>query len=199
MDPSAERPPRPDLRPGSSMTTRGGWATLVVVGMILAVVLGGYVVAAALSQPVGATVDVAEVVRIHPLSGWAVARRGTIAGAPFAQITRGSGNLEIAALARRGGDAERLATDYARIVLSPRLSQLSTSTEIDVTLRSGLSGVRFAYVGVESATGASIEGEVTAVVAPSGNGVVFDGWGPAGSLSFIRSDIDAMIADAEVR
>ncbi len=198
-DPRDERPERPDLPSGTRAASRGGWATVVVVGVILAVVLGGYVVAGALSEPAGAPVDVAGVVRVHPLSGWALARRGSIAGVPFAQVTRGSGTLLIAALPGRGGDAERLATDYARLVLSKELSQLSTSKELDpVTLRSGLHGVRFAYVGVVADTGASVEGEVTAVVSPAGNGVVFDGWGPAGLLSFVRADIDTMIANAEV-
>jgi hypothetical protein len=171
----------------------------VVVCVIVAVVFGGYVVAAALSAPAGAPVDVAGIVQVQPLSGWALAGRGTVAGVPFAQITRGSGNLATTALASRGGDAERLATDYARIVLEPRLSQLSISRRLDdVRLRSGLRGVRFAYVGVVADTGASIEGEVTATIAPSGNGVVFDGWAPAGVLSFVRSDIDTMIARAEI-
>ena len=167
--------------------------------MILATVLGGYVVAAALSEPTGAPVDVAGIVQVQPLSGWAFAGQGTVVGVPFAQITRGSGTLVTTALASRGGDAERLAADYARIILDPRCSQLSMSRRLDdVRLRSGLRGVRFAYVGVVAATGASIEGEVTAVIAPSGNGVVFDGWAPAGVLSFVGSDIDTMVARAEI-
>ena len=181
------------------MRSRGGLATFAVVGVIIVVVLGGYVVAAALSEPVGESVDVAGVVRVQPLRGWALARRGTIAGVPLAQVTRGSGNLRIAAISGRGGSAERLANDYQRLVLSRELSQLSVSKQLNaVTLRSGLRGLRFAYVGVVAGTGASVEGEVIAVVAPSGNAVVFDGWAPAGLLPFVRSDIDAMVANAEV-
>lgn len=171
----------------------------MVVCVIVATVLGGYVVAAALSEPTGAPVDVAGIVQVQPLSGWALAGQGTVAGVPLAQITRGSGNLVTTALASRGGNAERLAADYARIILDPRCSQLSMSRRLDdVLLRSGLRGVRFAYVGVIADTGASIEGEVTAVIAPSGNGVVFDGWAPAGVLSFVRPDIDTMVARAEI-
>jgi hypothetical protein len=193
------RPMRPDLLPGRRRASRGGWGAAVVVGVILVVVLGGYVVAGALSEPAGAPVDVAGLVRIQPLSGWAESGTGTTAGVPFAQITRGSGNLRIAALAGRGGSAERLATDYARIVLSRELSQLSVSKELEhVTLRSGLPGVRFAYVGVVADTGTSVEGEVTTVVSAAGNGAVFDGWTPAGLLSFVRTDIDTMIDRAEV-
>ena len=39
---------------------------------------------------------------------------------------------------------------------------------------------------------------MTIVVTPSDQGVVFDGWAPAGLLPFVRSDIETMIADAAV-
>ena len=193
------RPERPDVLSGRGHTSRGGWATALVVGVILVVVLGGYVVAAALSEPAGAPIVVAGIVQVQPLTGWAESDTGTVAGVPFAQVTRGSGNLRIAALAGRGGSAERLATDYARIVLSRELSQLSVSKELErVMLDSGIPGVRFAYVGVVADSGTSVEGEVTTVVSPAGNGAVFDGWAPAGLLSFVRSDIDTMVDRAEV-
>ena len=57
-------------------------------------------------------------------------------------------------------------------------------------------GARFGYIG-STETGAAIEGEVTVVVAPSGQGVVFDGWAP-GSLAFVDGDLATMIEQAEV-
>ncbi len=57
---------------------------------------------------------------------------------------------------------------------------------------------RFAYVGVIAETGTSVEGEVTVVVTPSGHGIVFNAWAPAGLLSFVRSDVRTMVAEAEV-
>ncbi len=35
-------------------------------------------------------------------------------------------------------------------------------------------------------------------VTPSGHGIVFNGWAPAGLLPFVRSDVRTMIAEAEV-
>ena len=41
-------------------------------------------------------------------------------------------------------------------------------------------------------------GEVTAVVSPSGAGVIFDGRAPAGQLQFENDEIDEMIERAEI-
>ena len=80
------------------------------------------------------------------------------------------------------------------------LSQLSVSSTLEpVRLRSGQTGVRFAYIGVAADSGTSVEGEVTVLVTASGHGIVFNGWAPAGLLSFVRSDVRTMVADAEVR
>ena len=73
-----------------------------------------------------------------------------------------------------------------------------SSTLEPVRLRSGQSGVRFAYIGVLADTGTSVEGEVAVFVTPSGHGIVFNGWAPSGLLSFVRSDVRTMIAEAEV-
>jgi len=196
--PTATEPPRPDLRPDGHPPTRGLRATLVVLGVMLVVVLGGYVVAAALSEPAGPAATIRGVVSVRPLSGWAVAKRGTLDGLPFVRLTRGSGNLDVVVAAPYAGSVDQLANDYATHVLSRQLDQLSFSRRLEtVRLPSGLQGARFGYVGVAD-TGASIEGEVTVVVTSSGHGVVFDGWGPAGLLSFERSDIETMIDRAAV-
>lgn len=190
-------PTRPDLAPGGGRPSRGGWATLVVLGVIVTVVLGGYVTGAALSEPSGSTVDVAGIVRVRPLSGWALADRGTVAGRPFVHLTRGNGNLVVVAFGGPIEDVQTLAQGYADL-RSARLSQLSVSQPRTIRLGSGLAGVRFGYVAVVARTGTSIEGEVTVVVTPSGDGVVFDAWAPSGVLSFVSSDIGSMIEHAQV-
>lgn len=170
-----------------------------MVAVILAVVLGGYVVAAALSEPAGPPVGFRGVVSVRPVSGWVDAGHFAVAGAPFVRLTRGSGNLDVGAVVPYTSDTRTLALLYVRTVLSTELNQLSVSRVLgDVRLRSGLVGVRFGYVGVNADTGTSIEGEVTIVVTPSDHGVVFDGWASAGLLPFVRSDIETMVADAAV-
>ncbi len=166
---------------------------------ILVVVLGGYVVAAALSETAGPPVGIAGAVGVRPLSGWVVADTTvSFDGAPSLQLTRGNGNLSVSVRQPYRGDPETLAQEY-RAFLSNRLSQLSVSSTLEpVRLRSGQTGVRFAYIGVLADTGTSVEGEVAVFVTPSGHGIVFNGWAPSGLLSFVRSDVRTMIAEAEV-
>jgi hypothetical protein len=52
---------------------------------------------------------------------------------------------------------------------------------------------------VAADSGTSVEGEVTVLVTASRHGIVFNGWAPAGLLSFVRSDVRTMVTDAEVR
>jgi hypothetical protein len=179
----------------------GGWATAAVVATIVAVVLGGYVLAAALSEPVGKPVGIPGVVTLRPLSGWIFAGSGNGSGdGPFVQVTRGSGNLQVTVRDPFLGDPETLAEMYRDEVLSDRLSQLSVSRSLEsVRLDGEPSGVRFAYVGVIAETGTSVEGEVTIVVTTSGHGIVFNAWAPAGLLSFVRSDVRTMVSEADVR
>ena len=167
---------------------------------ILVVVLGGYVAAAALSEPAGEPVGITGVVSVRPLSGWIFAGKGTeFGGGPSVQITRGSGNLRVTVREPYRGDPETLAGAYRESVLAERLSQLSVSRSFEtVRLRTGLHGIRFAYVGVIADTGTSVEGEVTVIVTPSGHGIVFNAWAPAGLLSFVRSDVRTMVTEAEV-
>ena len=192
-------PTRPDMTASARSPSRGGWATAAVVVAILVVVLGGYVVAGALSEPAGRPVGIPGVVSIRPLSGWAFAGTTRFEGGASVQLTRGSGNLLVTVLDPYAGGPDVLARSYADSVLSGRLSQLSVSRNLEIVrLPSGLSGVRFAYVGVIADTGTSVEGEVTVFVTPSGHGIVFDAWAPAGLLSFVRSDVRAMVSEAGV-
>jgi hypothetical protein len=171
-----------------------------VVATILAVVVGGYTVAAVLSEPTGQPVGIPGLVSIRPLSGWILAGEGTsFGGGSSIQLTRGSGNLLVAVRQPYRGDPNTLAQTYVESFLSERLSQLSVSSSLEaIRLRSGPSGVRFAYIGAIADTGTSVEGEVTVVVTPSGHGVVFNAWATAGLLSFVRPDVRTMVTEAEV-
>jgi hypothetical protein len=140
-------------------------------------------------------VDVAGLVRVEPLSGWELARRS--GDPPGARLTRGSANLDIAALAF-GGASDELLGDYVRGVLEPKGGRLSVSRIDSVVLASGLGGSRVSYVGTFGDVPTPIEGEATAVVSASGVGVVFNGWAPAGLLRYAQNDIETMIRRAEV-
>ena len=205
---SSDVPVRPDAPAGASRPARR-WLPTVLVALVMSVtVLGGFVVAETLPAPEVRPVALGGVLRLRPLPGWEVARReratvplpsgGVIAG-EFAQLTRGSGALDLLALPSVGGDALELADLYAAAVLTSQLERLSVSDQVErIILPTGVEAVRFGYIGSQPQTGAALEGSVTAVVAPSGNGAVFDGWASQGQLELISEELFAMIARAEV-
>ncbi len=195
----ADPGPRPDLRDARAPSGRGWLPTLAVLAVIVVVVFGGFVVAAWLSEPVGAPVAVDDAASVQPLSGWEVVARSSVGGRPYVQLTRGSGNLIVVDWGPVAADAGALAADVTDQLLTPRFSQLSVSDSISsVTLSNGRSAARFTFLGVDPESGGSIEGEVTATVSPTGEGVVFIGLAPEGSLAFVDGDIHTMVDDTEV-
>jgi len=184
--------PAPEL-PVAPVRARRLLPAAAVLGVVLFVLLGGYLIAAALSEPATAPVDVGGVVRVEPLSGWAVARGPSPTSA---RLTRGGGTLDVAAFAFRG-DAGSLLEAYLTQV-KPDAHQVSVGAVEPFRLRPGLPGARVYYVGTFGDVQTSTEGELTAVVLPSGVGVVFDGWAPEGLLRFVLDDIATMIDRAEV-
>ncbi|MEA2556891.1 MAG: hypothetical protein QOG88_429 [Actinomycetota bacterium] len=193
------RPPRPDEKPTLQRRERRWLPVLFVLATLLAVVGGGYVTAAALSEPAGAPITVSRVVRIQPLSGWAFAGWGRLSsGEEFARLSRGVGSVDVIAFPRRGGTAQALAVAYTG-QLDLEVTRLSVSSQLaPVRTASGSQGVRFSYTGVDPDTSASIDGEVTVILGPSGSGAVFNGWTPAGLLPYASHDIGFMVDKAIV-
>jgi len=207
VTPSAGTPHRPDVPAGTGRPIRRWLPTALVALVMSFTVLGGFVVAGALPEPPVRAVPLAGVVTIHPLPGWEVVLREAISipstsgvlSAEFAQLTRGSGALDVVAIPGIGGGALELADLHASEVLSSQLERLSVSDRVEeILLRNGLQAVRFGYIGSEPQSGSPIEGSVTVVVSPSGNGVVFDGWAFQGQLELIVEELAVMIDNAEV-
>lgn len=173
------------------------WIPVVVlVAVMTGVVTGGYVTSDALGETSGETVTVSSSVRITPLPGWELAER--FGDPPGIRLTSGSTSLDVATIPFTGTDVDLLAS-YVDEVLEPDAEQFQVSEEVEpIRLASGLTGTRIAYVGLFGDVQAPIEGEVTAVVSPSGAGVIFDGWAPAGQLQFEIDEIDEMIDRAEI-
>lgn len=205
--PAANMPTRPDLS-GTGRPPRR-WLPAGLVALVMSVtVLGGFVVAGTLPVPDVQAVALGGVVSIHPLPGWEVVHReevslpsasgGSLSG-EFTQLTRGNGALDLLALPEVGGGALALADLYAGEVLSHQLERLSVTDRIEqILLRNGLEAVRFGYIGSEPQSGSPVEGSVTVVVSPAGNGVIFDGWAFQGQLELIVEELTAMIDGAEV-
>jgi hypothetical protein len=205
---SSDVPVRPDVPAGALRPARR-WLPTGLVALVLSVtVLGGFVVAETLPQPEVRPVALGGFLTIRPLPGWEMVRReqatvplptgGTIS-TEFAQLTRGNGALDLLALPGSGGTALELADLYAGEVLARQLERLSVSDRVErILLPSGLEAVRFGYIGSEPESGAAVEGSLTVVVAPSGNGAVFDGWAFQGQLELILEELVVMIDRAEV-
>jgi hypothetical protein len=168
----------------------------VLVAVMTVVVSGGYVTSDALGETSGETVMVSTSVRITPLPGWVLAERfGDPQGI---RLTSGSTSLDVTTIPFTGTDVDLLAS-YVNEVLEPDAEQFQVSEEVEpIRLASGLTGTRIAYVGLFGDVQAPIEGEVTAVLSPSGAGVIFNGWAPAGQLQFEIDEIDEMIEHAEI-
>ena len=84
-------------------------------------------------------------------------------------------------------------------LLGESLDQLSVSDVlVPVTLDQGLEGRRFTFVGIDAESAAAVEGEVTTVISPDGQGVVFVGLAPEGLLAFVDGDIHTMVRRAIV-
>jgi hypothetical protein len=173
------------------------WIPVVALaGVLVAVTTGGYLTSDALGEIRGGAVAVGTSVRVTPFPGWELAGRST--DPERIRLTSGSTSLDVAALPFDGTDVDLLGR-YVDDVLKPGAEQFRVSEEVEpVRLASGLTGSRIAYVGLFGDVQAPIEGEVTAVVSPSGEGVIFDGWAPAGQLQFEIEEIDAMIERAEI-
>jgi hypothetical protein len=182
--------------PATPLRHRRWIPVVVLVAVMAGVVSGGYVTSDALGETTGDTVTVSASVRITPLAGWELAER--FGDPPGIQLTSGSTSLDVATIPFTGTDVDLLAS-YIDQVLEPDAEQFQVSEEVEpVRLASGLTGTRIAYVGLFGDVQAPIEGEVTAVVSPSGAGVIFNGWAPAGQLQFEIDEIDEMIERAVI-
>jgi hypothetical protein len=198
---TVEPPPRPEasalmLRPRPA---RRWWPSIAVLGVVVTTTLGGFVAADALSEPAGAPVSIAGVVAVQPISGWEPAEPGSVAGRPFVRLTRGSGTLVVVAWGSFAGDAGSLALEVRDDLLDVSLDQLTVSDRLTpVTFDRGLRGQRFTFVGIDRESSTSVEGTVTTVVAPDGQGVVFVGLAPEGLLAFVDGDLHTMVTAAAV-
>lgn len=173
---------------------RRWFPTLIVLVVMFVTVFGGYVAAAALSEPAGRPVSIEGIARVQPLSGWEFAGRFAAGGARGIRLTRGSGNLDVV-VTPAGSSPDGLARTYVDDVLRPEAQPGSFSIQRGlerVRLANGLDAVRFSYIGVFERNGTPIEGEVTVAVSSSGTGVVFDAWAPQGLLQFVRGDVETM-------
>jgi hypothetical protein len=162
--------------------------------IIVFVVVGGFVVAAGIEAP---TADasprplVVGGVRFTPGPMWEVARR--IPGATAAiQLSRGSGNLLVVVFPGQS-DPAAVLDRYVQEILTPEALSLRVSpTAETVSIPSAGTGVRRFYVGTFQDNPAPLEGDVTGMVLPNGQGVAVDGWAQEGTYEQFADDVHRM-------
>jgi hypothetical protein len=191
---SAPAPLRPDEAPGRE---RRWLPPLAVLGVILLMTVGARGIADALAEPPGGPVEVGGIVSVQPRAAWTVSSREDRGAFHETLLVRGAAGLSVVGIEEAGETPEVLAERYAQDVLSDRFVQLRIAGDGASAAVRGLPAVRFGYVGITD-QGVTLEGVVTAVSAPSGNGAVFDAFAPEGELASVAQDLDAMIAGAEV-
>jgi hypothetical protein len=170
--------------------------------VILFVTLGGFLlggdpgaVGETAQSSLGRPISVSPEVRFRPAEGWVIEER--VADPPQVRLVGDIGALYVIAAGAAAGPTG-LLQEYQATVLEPQATQLSVSEPEPVTLPGTGPGVRIQYVGLFEGVGSPLEGEITAAASPQGNGVVLDGWAPEGQFVAVRSDVEAMVASAEV-
>jgi hypothetical protein len=135
-------------------------------------------------------------VSITPLEGWEAADRfDDPAGV---RMTKGTASLDALGFSFEGSP-EELFRAYVADVLTPQASQIQAAEELEIVhLDVGFTAVRGFYFGVFGERNASIEGELTTLLAPEGTGIVFDGWAETGSYQWVRDEVNSMVQALEV-
>lgn len=147
-------------------------------------------------QTTGPSILLAGGVSIAPIQGWQ--QEELPSENAGVRLTNGSGFLD-AFFFSGGGSLEDLLNHYVDTQLLPAASSLQTSPVAEPLLVGpSISAVRATYIGTFNGVQFPIEGELTALVAPDGSGIVFDGWAQEGNLGYVLEDIRAMIQALEV-
>jgi hypothetical protein len=166
-------------------------ATLVVGAIMLAILIGGFVVEGAVPEPPPRPVSAGSGVMLTPISGWDFAGRSE--DGQTILLTQGSGSLAVSVVP---------GTDANAALRAKRDEWLQTGTvtvsePVVVALPGDRSGARFNYSGTFEDVPTPVEGAVTAV-AGSNVVVLFDGWSGIGGYPNVGAEIDSMIESATI-
>jgi len=196
-------PPPPPPPPRAPREAR--WLpALISLAVLLFVAFGGFLVA---GEPSAATeeitgdggtpgqpIQLAPGVVIHPPPGW---EAEPIPGSQELRLSNGIGQMYVVVSPVSGDPAQQLDA-YRDEVLAPQASQLSTSQSQSIEIPSGNPAAYFSYMGTFNDVQAPLEGEVAAIVGPSGTAVILDGWASKGQFVAVQQDVRGTVAAAEV-
>jgi hypothetical protein len=197
-------PPPPPPPPKAPREAR--WLpTALSLVVLLSVSFGGFLVAgepSAATQEItgdeggpGEPIELVPGVIVHPPHGWSVQPQE--GQPPSLRLANGIAQMYIAVSPVTGDPPQQLDA-YLTEVLVPQASQISTSPAESIDIPSGHPAAYFAYLGSFEGVNAPLEGEVAAIVAPSGTALVIDGWAPEGQFVSVQQDVRATVVAAEV-
>lgn len=191
-----------------------GWrATLIVAGILIALVLGTQLINWAIPTPArtgsvggsvpgatrpGAPIQVTNGLSFLPVGGWQEAQRFSD-DLPGVRLQKGNVIFEVRTTRERFAGS---VTDLLDRVFGRVASDLSGSQHTEprpVPLGNGLNGVRLSYQGTNTGNGRVQEGELTVFMSPSGVGILAHAAGQQGSIESLLDEIHTMIGTLEAR
>ena len=166
-------------------------ATLVVAAIMLAILIGGFVVEGAVPAPPPRPVSAGSGVMVTPVSGWDFAGRSE--DGQTILLTQGSGSLAVTVVPGTDVDAALQAKRDEWL----QSGTVTISDPEAITIPGGRTGERFDYSGTFEDVPTPVEGAVTAI-AGSNVVVLFDGWSGIGGYPNVSADIDSMIESTSI-
>jgi len=177
------------------------WPVAVVIVVMTFVTGGGYLVAAA-TEPVtgafvgtlqGSTVVVTDRVSYTIQIGWQLVDQ--VEEPPSVVISNGAAALET--IVQATDDPEGLIEFYLQN-LAAQATQLAVSERAEqISLPSGATGLRIAFLAEIPDVAVPIEGEISAFTT-GGTGVLFSGYAPQGDYLGQKEGVDAMIGSVVI-
>jgi hypothetical protein len=188
---------------------QGKKPTLIVAGVLIALVVGTQVVNGIIpipgqgpggpSNPGGPTVgarpvDIGLGARVYVLPGWQqLEAGGALQGV---RLQKGSVVVDFR-VTQFGGDHVALLTAYVNQILQPDAQQLNVNG-VTIVPVNGKNAARATYLGLFNGVTGAVEGELTTLVSAGGTGVIVDAWGAQGSLPTGIDEVHAMVNTIEV-
>jgi len=193
-----------------TLDPRGIRPTLIVAGIITALVLGTQLLNGVIATPgprfgpnpgvsgptaPGSPIDVNAHLRFRVAAGWQPQQQFTD-DLPGVLLQKGNAYLE--ARATRGASGVQLSAFLAKLttIISGQLSGYQ-ATQPSPTSINGLGGLRIDYAGLNT-NGVVQEGEITVVMTPDGTAFMAHAFGQQGSVSPLLGEVRDMMSTLEV-
>jgi hypothetical protein len=191
--------------------------TLLVAGVLLALVIGSQFLNALVPVPrgggsvgggtggggtgtgqpaSGTPVDIGNGVRVTPPAGWVAV--GSPQNLPGVKFQRGAVTVEVG-IASFDQAPKDLLVAYVNQILAPSAQDAKVSSATSVVAGNGKPTARATYTGSFKDVGTAVEGELSTQVSPTNIGIVVNAYAPQGQFTASLNDVHAFVDTIEVR